>query len=337
MSKINSIFEKYGRLVDPVIKRILAEGVDDSTKELLFYQIDAGGKRLRPTLAILSCLACGGKVKDVLYPAAALEILHNYTLIIDDIIDHSSLRRGSNTTWTQFGKSIAQCIALMYSADVFNAIAHTANFQKFASLYIKALKTVSQGEILDILFERIGREEEPYICANRYRDIHEEDYFHMVGMKTAVLFEISCQIGAICAGASSVEVNALKNYGFNLGIAFQISDDILDIFGDEQKFGKKIGKDFEEKKGGNIVILYGLEELASEERDLFERILGKDHITSVDIRKMIKIVQTTSALPRALKTREIFIQKAKQSISNISNNQQKMLVDVADLIAQRES
>lgn len=338
MHIINGVFEKYRRLVDPVIKRILADGIDDSTKKLVFYQIDVGGKRLRPILAILSCLACGGRIKDVLYAAAGLEILHTYTLIIDDIIDHSSLRRGNNTTWVQFGKSIAQCIAIAYSADVFNAAARTDNFQKVSSLYIKALKTISQGEILDILFERMGREEEQHIYSNRYRVIQEEDYFHMVGMKTAGLLEISCEVGAICADANLGQMNALKNYGFNLGIAFQISDDILDIFGNEQKFGKKIGKDFIEKKGGNIIILYSLEELPSVKRSIFENILRKKHIISSDIKKLIKIIQTTSALPRALKTRALFIRKAKRSLSNFPNRKEReMLLHIGDMIARRES
>ncbi len=116
---IESILTKLARKVDPIIKKILILNVDRKFQELVKYPISAGGKRLRPALAIFSCQLLGGKLKDVLYPAAALEILHNYTLIIDDMIDNSILRRGKKTCWAKFGQSMAQCVGIDFAASIF--------------------------------------------------------------------------------------------------------------------------------------------------------------------------------------------------------------------------
>lgn len=337
MEDVGRVLEKYARLVDPAIKEILGEGVDKSTKELLSYQIEAGGKRLRPALAILSCLACGGKIKDVLYPAAGLEILHNYTLIVDDIIDHSELRRGKPTVWFQFGKSIAQCAAVGYSAAVFQAANHSSNPTAISKLFAKALKTISEGEILDILFERAGREDERYVRGNRYEAITQEDYFRMTGKKSAALLETSCEVGGICARATKEKLHALQGYGFNLGIAFQIRDDILDIFGKEKTFGKKIGKDIQERKGGNIIMLYGLEDCSRREKKTLESILEKKQISSADVAKGIEYLKTTSALLKAIEEQDKHIRQAKHNLKRLpANRWVELFGGIADFVAQRE-
>ena len=241
--KLISTLEKFTKIVDPVIKKALILNVSKKFRPLVKYPVSTGGKRLRPALAIMSCLMLGGKLKDALYPAAGLEILHNYTLIIDDMIDHDFLRRGHPTTWALFGNSIAQCIGVEYAATIFQAANNSKKVFLLSDLFSKTIKTVIEGEILDILFERGGRENEPYVVKNRYRRVREKDYFEMISKKTAVLLQASCEVGAICADANRKELNALKRYGFNLGMLFQITDDILDIFGDEKKFKKKIGRD----------------------------------------------------------------------------------------------
>ena len=113
----------FKKQIDPVITGILKNSLDKQFSEITSYQVLAGGKRLRPALALLSCLSVGGKQEDVLMASAGLEILHNYTLIIDDIIDHSELRRNKPTTWAKYGKSIAECVSIYYGASVFEAAA----------------------------------------------------------------------------------------------------------------------------------------------------------------------------------------------------------------------
>lgn len=292
---------------------------------------------MRPTLSIISCQMLGGKIKDVLYPAAGLEIMHNYTLIVDDIIDNSLLRRGKPTLWAKFGRSTAQCVGIDYSAAVFQAANKSNNLVKTSELFAKTLKTIAGGEILDILFEQSGRKEEPYAVKNRYYNIVEKDYFKMAGKKTASLFEACCEAGGIAAQAKKKELAALRNYGFNLGIAFQIQDDILDIFGKEKNFGKVIGGDIAERKLGNIVILYALKELKPAGRKRFLRILRKEEIRKSDIKEAVKLIEKTNSREKAEALAKKFIEKAKGQLSYLpQNNWNKLLSQTADFIKERK-
>ncbi len=336
--KIKDILQKNAKKVEPVIKKLLEHYVDNKFKEIVNYQISTGGKRLRPTLAILSAKVFGGKESQVIYPAAGLEILHNSSLIVDDIIDNSILRRNQPTVWAKFGKSVAECIGLGYLASAFASISKVKNPIEVSEVLVRALKTVIiNGEIYDILFEQKGRENEPYIVKNRYHNIKVSDYYKMAGQKTASLFEACCEIGAICANASKSQIEKIKKYGFNLGIAFQIQDDVLDIFGDQKKFGKKIGKDIEERKLGNIVILLALEELKGKDKQKILTILRKEKITDNDIKEAIEIIKKTNSLRRARQLMEEAIKKANESLNVLPQNKWKgYLSDFLDYLAQRD-
>lgn len=318
--KLNSILTELTKNVEPVIKKILISGVDKKFQKVVSYQIVSGGKRLRPALAIICCRMLGGKIKDVLYAAAGIEILHNYTLIIDDIIDKSTLRRGKPTTWSKFGKSVAECAGVNYSAAIFQAANKSKAPVLLSELFAKTLKVLIGGEILDILFEKSGRNDEPYVVRNRYQRIKEKDYFEMIGKKTASLLQTSCEIGGICAGAKKNEIDALRKYGFNFGILFQITDDILDIFGKEEKFKKKIGKDIEEGKEGNIVILLTLKELNPADRNKLLKIMKKDKISKKDIKEAMILIKKTNSRQKAYQLGESFTKEAKKALRTLPQN-----------------
>lgn len=333
---LNNILKKTAQLIEPAIKELLLTYVDPHHQKMAGYQILAGGKRIRPTLAIISCQLLGGKTQDVLYPAASLEILHNYTLIVDDIIDHSSFRRDKPTAWKKFGQSIAECIGVYYGAAVFQGALKSKYPTDISDLFSKTLKNIVDGEILDILFERIGRENEPYIVKNRPHVITQKDYFKMVSQKTASLIKACCQAGGICAGASE-KVKILGDYGFNLGIAFQIQDDLLDIFGKEKVFGKKIGKDIMERKLGNIVILLALEELKSKNQKELYKILDKPQIFDKDISVAVQLIKKTNAKAKAQSLSQDFIQKAKENLRQLPQNKwNDILTEITDFVIERE-
>ena len=334
---VETFFKKAYQLVDPKIKEILALYVDPKKKHLINYQISSGGKRLRPALAIASCLACKGKTKDVLYAAAGLEILHNCTLIFDDIIDKSILRRGRQTVWAQFGESIAQCVGLNYTAAIFQAANRSKHSVQISEILAKAMKTVMEGEVTDILFEQSGRQKEKYVVENRYKKISKKDYLQMTGKKTASLTEACCEAGAVCAGSSKKQKKALKQYGFSLGIAFQIRDDILDVFGKEKEFGKKIGKDIEERKLGNIVILCALQELTFlKEQKSLSTILKKKKIEAKDIQRALGIINKTKAREKALALEKRHIEKAKKALRELPQGKwNKLLFNIADFVVER--
>jgi geranylgeranyl diphosphate synthase type I len=174
----------------------------------VLYPVRAGGKRVRPALAILSCLASGGREEQA-YPAAiAVELVHNYSLILDDIIDHSELRRGKPTLWKKYGLSTAILVAVHYRETVSEVLNDSPNPRLFHEVIARAVKLLVDGERLDILFEQAGREDEPYVIQHRRRAVSLDEYIRMVERKTAALIQAACELGALSAGAPLAEVLA---------------------------------------------------------------------------------------------------------------------------------
>jgi geranylgeranyl diphosphate synthase, type I len=323
--------------VEPVIRELLTKNVDSVNNEAIFYQIAVGGKRLRPALVVLSGQLFGGDYQGLLYPAASVEILHNSTLIIDDIIDHADFRRDKPSTWKQYGSSIAQCLTFDYVSSIFAGINHINNSQRLVDLYSNTLKTIIDGEIKDILFERNGREDEDFVVKNRYETITKKDYFEMISQKTAILLQASCQAGAIYASASDDQINSIGEFGYNIGIAFQIRDDILDIFGDEKEFGKKIGKDIVEKKMSNYVILNAIEQLSPDDKktvvELFE---GSNPITDDGVKSVTSLIEKTDARRIAEHDATIYVQNAILTMDRLPKNEfSERLIEIANYIIDR--
>ncbi len=333
MKKLNKFLQETTKEVDSAIKDILNLETAAWLRKAVNYQISMGGKRMRPAFLIASCRLLGGSMKDAIYPAAGIEILHNYSLIVDDIIDNSEIRRGEATLWKKYGKDIAQCVGISYAASIFQAINHSP---EISQLYSKAIKEIVEGEILDILYERAGREDEPYVTEKRYKEIGLSDYLRMIKKKTAYLCQVSCQAGAIIANAPQKEVNLLSSYGFNTGIAFQIQDDILDIFGKEESFGKEIGKDIKERKGGNIIIVLALEEMDRNDSLKLLKIFEKRVIGKNDLSVAIDLIKKTKAKERASIMAERYIKKAEKSLEMLPDNEwRKMLDSLAKFVISR--
>lgn len=309
-------------LVDPVIRQILTNGIEPKNTELFLYQNETGGKRMRPALVIMCGQLFGGNLDDLLYPAASIEVLHNATLILDDIIDRSEFRRGIPTSWKKYGVSFAQCTTFTYLASVFGGLANLKNGRRLIELYSTTLKIIVDGEIKDILFERSGREDEDYAVANRYEYISKDDYFEMVGQKTASLLRACCEAGAIIAGATDEQVKAIGDFGFNLGMAFQIRDDLLDIFGDEKDFGKQIGKDIIEKKMGNYLILSAIEKLTPTDKTVIIELLeSPSEITKDQVTNVTNLISQTDARLDAEADGDLYIKKALESLDRLPQNE----------------
>jgi len=212
----------------------------------------SGGKRIRPLLCLLSCAACGGDWQRALPMAAAIELLHNFSLIHDDIQDNSPLRRGQLTVWRKWG--LAQAIN---AGDALFTLAHLAPHRLFergvpAETVLNALKifddiclVLTQGQYLDMSFE--GRER-----------VTVADYMPMIEAKTAALIAASTRLGALIAGASEQRAAYFEHYGRCLGLAFQIQDDLLGIWGDPAVTGKSAASDLEKRKK-SLPVVYGLE------------------------------------------------------------------------------
>lgn len=189
---------------------------------------------------------------------------------------------------------------------------------------------------MDIICERGGRDDEPYIVQNRLPSVSKKEYLEMASKKTASLFEASCKLGGICTNENEEKVSLLGSYGHNLGMAFQIQDDILDIFGNEKNFGKKIGKDVLERKGGNIVILLALEELGSKNQKELSGILTKNKILPEDVKRAVSIIGNTDAGARSQKMGEEYVLKAKKALEELpQNGWNETLEALADFVIER--
>jgi len=334
--QLKNTLDQFCDKVNPVIEEVLVSEVSPKFQNIIKYQITTGGKRLRPALAIISCKLVRGRLNNVIYPAAGLEILHNYTLIVDDIIDHGELRRNKPTAWVKYGTSIAECTAMAYSASLCRSAVNSPKPSKISVIFSETLEKIVEGQIFDILFERMGREDEPYIVKHRPKVITQKQYIEMISKKTASLFEACCEVGGVCALATKREVQNLKDFGLNFGLAFQIRDDILDIFGDVEKFGKQIGKDIEERKGGNIVLLLASEELNNTEKQKIISIMKQKKLNQKEVKQVIELISKTKARERALKLGEKYTQKAKDSLKNLPKNKwNKILSNLADFAIRR--
>ncbi len=321
--------------VDPIIKILLELYINKKFYKLIDYQAFTGGKRLRPALTIACGKLLGGKMKDIVYPAAGLEVLHNSTLIVDDIIDHSELRRNKPTLWSKYGKSMAECLGLDYLAVAFEGANRSKKPKETSELFANTLKVIMEGEMMDVLFEQNGREAEAYVTKNRYHKIDKKEYYEMVGKKTAILFQSCCETGGINSEGSKKEIELLKDYGYNFGMAFQIRDDILDIFGDE-KLGKKIGGDIKERKLGNIVLLLAMKELSEKENQKILTIFNKKSMVRDNIEEIINLIKKTNSHEQADCLAQGFAEKAKESLKKLPNNKwNKLLEDLVTLSVHR--
>ncbi|NOY50282.1 MAG: polyprenyl synthetase family protein [Chlorobi bacterium] len=196
------------------------------------YTLALGGKRIRPVLTLMACHMFGGDIKDALPQALAIEMFHNFTLIHDDIMDNAPIRRGKKTVYKKWSPNIA-----ILSGDTLFAYAY-----QFAQ---KADKEIL-GDILNV-FNQTAIE----VCEGQQydlnfetrNDVSVEEYINMIRLKTAVLFGASLKIGSIIGGAKKEESDKLYNFALNIGLGFQLKDDLLDSFGDEMVFGKKTGGD----------------------------------------------------------------------------------------------
>jgi geranylgeranyl diphosphate synthase type II len=218
------------------INRYLArEGFRDSPENLyqpVAYTLNLGGKRLRPVLALAACELFGGDVDSALPAAAGLEIFHNFTLLHDDIMDKALQRRGKTSVFKKWNANIA-----ILSGDTMFALAYRyflsgdyENLRTLLSVFTHTAIEVCEGQQYDMDFEDRG-------------DVTIAEYLKMIKLKTAVLLGASLKIGALIAGADGTQAELLYHFGVNAGMAFQLKDDWLDAFGEEDKFGKTIGGD----------------------------------------------------------------------------------------------
>ena len=221
------ISEAYiARTVKEIFEEIEFPAAPAGLYDPLRYMISIGGKRIRPKLCILAySIFKDDLYNEIVEPALALEVFHSFTLIHDDIMDRSPLRRGVPTVWKKWGEDTAILSGDVMNIDSYRRIAMTPDRVrgKVMDLFTKTATEVCEGQQLDMDFEKVPM-------------VPMEDYMKMIGLKTAVLLGCSAKIGALIGGASDVDADFLYDYGYRLGLAFQVADDYLDAYGDKKSW-----------------------------------------------------------------------------------------------------
>ncbi|HXH19372.1 MAG TPA: polyprenyl synthetase family protein [Chitinophagales bacterium] len=238
--------------------------------EPIRYILDLGGKRMRPLLVLMGCDLFSGTMEDALPAAYAMELFHNFTLVHDDIMDNASLRRNKPTVHEKFGipRAILSGDVMILYVYKFLQQLEPEKFHKVITLFNSSAIRVCEGQQYDWNFQNA-------------REVSVKDYLKMIEFKTAALLSCSLEVGAIIADADEVDAHHLFEFGRNIGICFQLLDDLLDAFGEQGKFGKKIGGDVAQNKktylhikalelaGGEDkekLIFYSLNNVPSEEK-----------------------------------------------------------------------
>jgi geranylgeranyl diphosphate synthase type I len=352
-----STLKKYKKIIDNELELFLNNKTKEAKNPFLKLNYSfikefvlAGGKRLRPIALIMAYNAVNGNDEQSVYtPSLSVELMHNSTLVHDDIMDEDDLRRNKPTVhknlkeWflknhdeienksplfnnasSRFGVSNA-----ILSGDILLSLGHSAlsaskneNSKKALSIYNNAYNVIVDGQIIDI--------------STSLNNISEKDYFDMITKKTSALFKASIEIGAILGKASQEKINNLSDYAFNIAIAFQLKDDIMDISPEMEK-GHSLGSDI--KKGKKtLLIIKALESANEEEKNKILNILGKEDASLHEINSVIDILKSTGAVDYADKVAREKIKSAKEFLkkAELSKEYSAFFEKLADFVVKRE-
>jgi len=267
------------------------------------YFLGIGGKRIRPICCLMGNELFGGLHPDVWNVAMAIELFHNFTLIHDDIMDKSDLRRGKVTVHKKYGEETA-----VLSGDVMLIIAYTylnkidaSLLRQTMTLFNKTATEVCEGQQHDMDFEKRN-------------DVQLSEYIEMITLKTSVLLAASLSMGAFLGGASNSSCEKIYDFGKNLGIGFQVQDDYLDAYGNQDKFGKVIGGDIRRNKK-TFLMLYALEKANAEQKRALEALLDSD--ADDKVARVLDIFDQVGVKQWALDLKKQYTDKALNALDEI--------------------
>jgi len=294
------------KLFEDYLKKELKYNKPENLYDPVKYILESGGKRLRPLITLYISELFNGKKIVALPAAAALEIFHNFTLAHDDIMDNSSIRRGKktiNAKWDDNTGILSGDVMLIISYEILNQY-EDSKYILFSKKLTEISRLVCEGQQSDMDFASKN-------------DITENEYFEMIKNKTAVLIGCSFMFGGIAAETNTSNTDLLYRIGLNLGIAFQLEDDLLDCFGDQEKFGKKIGGDILEKKK-TLLYIFTYSKLESEKKLEFENIFNSNEIEESEKINSIKSFYETSGALEYLKNKvKVYFNEAEMLIDKL--------------------
>lgn len=281
-----------------------------------------GGKRLRPILVLLAGRMLGDANPTLVRMAAVVEMIHTATLVHDDVIDLAKTRRGRPSVNVVWGNHISVLSGDWLYMQAFQVALRERSFPML-DLLINLTQMMVEGELLQL--ERIGK-----------IGITEADYFELIDRKTASLFSACARLGAMSAGAGETAEMQMADYAWNLGIAFQLVDDILDFTSREKILGKPVGNDLREGKV-TLPLIYALETADTEERKLVETVLADGNYDQIPFSKILNILRRHRGIERAQERAQAFTEKARSIIAGFpASPYQRALNAVTDLVTTRD-
>ncbi len=315
----------YARMVDEQLKNLLPGREPLGLYEPINYTIALGGKRLRPALCMLAARTVGGDANKALHPALGIELFHNFTLLHDDIMDAAPLRRGEQTVYVKWNTNTA-----ILSGDAMFVLAYEQIAQvdptvikEVLACFNKTALEVCEGQQLDLDFEILD-------------SVSIGDYINMITLKTAVLLAASLKIGALAGGANADQAEHLYQFGLNLGIAFQLHDDILDVFGEPEKVGKQPGGDIIANKK-TFLYLKSLELADTESREeLIDWYSGPTYDVNEKVPKVKSLFEKAGVLPQAEAEKTRYYTIAIGHLEALDGVDTSALKDFAEALMERE-
>jgi|TARA_R100000541_G_scaffold11228_5_gene19299 geranylgeranyl diphosphate synthase, type II len=302
------LHKKLHAFIEKGISELTIPEAPESLYKPYSYTMGLGGKRIRPYLVLLSCGLCGGIIEEALPSALAVEILHNFTLVHDDIMDSADTRRGQPSVFKKWDQNIAILSGDVMFADAFKQLEFYGREDSFSkkdyaeihSTFISATITLCEGQALDMDF------------VERERVDHNE-YVEMIKGKTSALLACSLKMGAISAHASENQISSLFNLGMEMGIAFQIQDDLLDAIADPEKFGKKVCGDIYEGKKTYLTIL-ALERANKQQSQKIETVLAANSPTQHDVEDVLQLMKDLNVISDIKKEVDLHYSNAINSL-----------------------
>lgn len=297
-------------------------GSVEQIAEISRYIHSSGGKRLRPTLLLLVCRLFREPDATAISLAAVVEMIHAATLVHDDVIDVAQTRRGRPSANVMWGNHTSVLAGDWMYMQAFHAALKLRNFH-ILDVLISLTQMMVEGELIQL--QRIGR-----------IDISETDYMELIDRKTAALFSACARLGAIAGGADEATESQLSEFGWNLGMAFQLIDDMLDFTSREKILGKPVGNDLQEGKV-TLPMIYALTEASPAERQLVETVLRDQNYSRVPLSKIQELITERGGLVRARERAQFFTDRARQLIASLPESRyQQALSAVTDLVTERD-
>lgn len=322
-------FADYRKAIEATMQAMMREVEPKNLAEPITYVLQQGGKRIRPLLTMLSCGSVGGNPYFAVAGGIVVEILHNFTLVHDDIMDGADLRRGQPTVHKRWNNDVA-----ILSGDAMMALAYKFLLQRYGSMPRFA-------ELLDLTTRSILK-----VCAGqvedmelqRREDISMREYIAMAEKKTARMLELSVSLGAVLGNARARELALLRQFSRSLGVAFQILDDALDISSTAKEFGKTIGGDIIEGKK-TFLIAYAVErrdEMNGEDRQTLDEFCRRGGAPAERVPEMARLLERVGALDAARKAVAFYTERARRALEKLPPSENRtMLYTLSDMLLER--